>query len=309
MTILYVSHDVAAPSGGVRMLYRHVEALAAAGFDAAIIQPANQFRPWFSSSAPVLGVERLQALTPDDILVVPEDHHALLADLAGLPIRRYVFAQSFILMTGSHLSPPNPPLGLTGCLTISPIVADYARMIYGLEPVVVPNGIDTGLFVPRAKQPVIAYMPRRQGLDADIIRRGFLHHHPDLADIPWQAIDGQTEAVTSALLGQAAFFLSLSPTYEGFGLPPLEAMACGCLVVGFHGIGGRIYATPDNGLWIPDGDHLAAIDALAVGVRWWRDNDPAMTAMIGRGQETASQYGLDKQFQGVVTAWAKIANT
>jgi len=300
MTILYVSHDVPAPSGGVRMLYRHVEALVAAGLDAAIVQPAQQFQPWFTSLAPVLGVERLQRLAPDDILVVPEDHHALLAELAGIPIRRYIFAQSFLLMAGPHLS---VPLDLTGCLAISPIVADYARMIYGVEPAVVPNGIDTALFVPRPKQLIIAYMPRRQAIDAEIIRRGFHYHHPDLADIPWLAIDGQSESATAELLGRAAIFLSLSPGYEGFGLPPLEAMACGCLVTGFHGIGGQAYATVENGAWVADGDHRAAIATLGRVVRGVRTHDRHSASCVMQGRATAQRYDLANQQAQVTAFW------
>ena len=33
-------------------------------------------------------------------------------------------------------------------------------------------------------------------------------------------------------------FLSLNKA-EGFGLPPAEAIACGCRVVGFHGMAAR----------------------------------------------------------------------
>ena len=31
---------------------------------------------------------------------------------------------------------------------------------------------------------------------------------------------------------------------EGFGLPLAEAIACGCLVVGYHGLAGRDFAIP-----------------------------------------------------------------
>jgi glycosyltransferase involved in cell wall biosynthesis len=35
----------------------------------------------------------------------------------------------------------------------------------------------------------------------------------------------------------------------------LEAMASGCLVVGYTGHGGSEYATEDNGIWVEDGNH------------------------------------------------------
>jgi glycosyltransferase involved in cell wall biosynthesis len=38
-------------------------------------------------------------------------------------------------------------------------------------------------------------------------------------------------------------FLSLSDR-DGFGLPPAEAMACGCYVVGYSGGGGREFFDP-----------------------------------------------------------------
>jgi len=37
---------------------------------------------------------------------------------------------------------------------------------------------------------------------------------------------------------------------ESFGLVPLEAMASGAIVAGFHGYGGRNMLS-DNGFWFP----------------------------------------------------------
>ena len=42
----------------------------------------------------------------------------------------------------------------------------------------------------------------------------------------------------------ATIFLTFS-NQEGFGLPPVEAMACGCLVVGYHGHGGKEFLKPE----------------------------------------------------------------
>lgn len=42
------------------------------------------------------------------------------------------------------------------------------------------------------------------------------------------------------LMSEHRYFLQLSPC-EGFGLTPLEAMGCGCTVLGFHGFGGLEY--------------------------------------------------------------------
>ncbi len=54
---------------------------------------------------------------------------------------------------------------------------------------------------------------------------------------------------------------------EGFGLPPVEAMSAGALVVGFHGGGGLDYATPRNGFWRSEGDLVGCADALAEAMR------------------------------------------
>jgi len=53
------------------------------------------------------------------------------------------------------------------------------------------------------------------------------------------------------------------PLREGLGLMCLEAMASGCLVVGYTGQGGMEYATMYNGHWIEEGYHENFVKALA----------------------------------------------
>ena len=53
----------------------------------------------------------------------------------------------------------------------------------------------------------------------------------------------RSEAAVADILRESQVFLSFGHP-EGFGLPPAEALACGCLVIGYHGGGGREYFGP-----------------------------------------------------------------
>jgi glycosyltransferase involved in cell wall biosynthesis len=84
------------------------------------------------------------------------------------------------------------------------------------------------------------------------------------------------------------YFLALSPM-EGFGLPPLEAMAAGCAVVGFHGNGGTQYMRPGincETVGYPAIEELSARLALVIG-----DPDHA-ERLAAAGRETAAEYEL-----------------
>lgn len=63
-----------------------------------------------------------------------------------------------------------------------------------------------------------------------------------------------TQEELASLYNQHKYFLTLNPN-EGFGLPPLEAMASGCAVFGFDSMGGRDYFDHGkNAFIVPYGD-------------------------------------------------------
>jgi glycosyltransferase involved in cell wall biosynthesis len=95
-------------------------------------------------------------------------------------------------------------------------------------------------------------MPRkRRGEFVELLRILDLRRALDSSTLA--PIDHMTEAETVAVLRKSAVFLSLNAR-EGFDLPPLEAMASGCVVVGFHGGCGRVYKRPDVAIPIDDGE-------------------------------------------------------
>src|SRR5882672_2072883 len=71
---------------------------------------------------------------------------------------------------------------------------------------------------------------------------------------------------------------------------PLEAMASGCIVVGFHGYGGLEYATPENGFWFPS-DHLEeVVDALARVIADLEHGTAHLIAMREAGMTSIGHY-------------------
>src|SRR5690349_11049814 len=78
VTVYYLAPDLARPSGGVRTIYRHVDALNRSGISAAVVHARRGFRcAWFANETAI--VHPPLALAASDLLVVPEEHAPRLA--------------------------------------------------------------------------------------------------------------------------------------------------------------------------------------------------------------------------------------
>jgi hypothetical protein len=253
------------PSGGVRKFYRCVDTLNAAGLSASILHAPRGFRcSWFQNTTRVVSAEEI-TLGPRDIFVVPEVFGQSICDLPR-NTRQVIFNQNVYLTLksledGSDNAAPytnNPELVMV--LVVSQDNADVLKRTFPETPVRrLRLGIDSSLYHPpqASKQRRLVYMPRKRREDAAAVLaqlklRGVLNG--------WDvvAIDGRSEAETAELLRTARLFLSFS-FQEGFGLPPLEALASGCIVVGYHGLGGREYFQPPFAMAVEDGDVAAFV--------------------------------------------------
>ena len=314
------------PSGGMAVMAQLAAHLHAAGWPVAFV--ANGEMPP-GVSAPDIPVLTLQtaALAPGDRWIVPEGWPALLAPGLQARCRCAVYVQNWAFVHG--ILPETvewQKLGLRMFAVSSP-VALFVRETLGLAAPIVRPAIDTGLFSPApelrpdpAEELRIAWMPRKNRHLAVQIRRIFESLVARAGRKPpvWIPIENLPAADVAGVLRTAHVFLATGFP-EGFGLPPLEAMACGCLVAGFSGMGGWDYmrqALPRgfrpwfdlpevpwgaNGFFAADGDVWGA--AMALGAACDRLLGGTAVEIVEAGITAARWYSSTRQREELLGLW------
>jgi glycosyltransferase involved in cell wall biosynthesis len=150
----------------------------------------------------------------------------------------------------------------------------------------------------------VALMTRKRSLEARLIRGILRSRRPEVGGIPWQAIANVTRPEAAEVVKSSAVFLSLSEK-EGLGLPPLEALSAGCVVVGYHGDGGREYATPENGDWFEDGHHVEIAERVADILAAMQAGEQFETRRLA-GAATAASFSPARFEAELREAWEQI---
>jgi len=278
-------------SGGIKTAYRHAELLAEMGFDASVYQPEGS-PSWFETHAKLVTAAKFAPMA-GDILVFPEAINGPLVDMAKArgPARKVLFCQAQYYALFSAIPAENyRDLGFDRVLCQSKIAKGFLERVLGLNDIsVIPCFIDADLFFPRGNAMQIALIPRKLPREAAAIHSVFGLKYRELKSVPWQIIESRSERETAEIFGRSAIVLSL-PFLESFGLVPLEAMASGAIVVGFHGYGALEYATDENGFWFAS-DHIEeTADAIADVLKGIERGDPAIQKMRETAAATAAAY-------------------
>jgi hypothetical protein len=173
-------------------------------------------------------------IAPRDILVTgPSYSH--LGFGSRLPGRKLMYIQgynTFNVMDGfcdNHVC-------------VSRFVQSFIKLIYEFAPPVIPAFIHTDA-IPESR-PWKDRPPHAVLVHGKVYRDAIVHKLASEMRARYPDIECRLVAPAKAdhrgflrQLGEYRYLLTISPC-EGFGLVPLEAMACGCTVVGFHAGGG-----------------------------------------------------------------------
>ena len=124
------------------------------------------------------------------------------------------------------------------------------------------------------------------------------HHRDRIRRVGWVS-----ERKKAELLGGAAVFAYPS-LYEGFGIPPLEAMAAGVAVV-TTGAGGLPEAVGDAAMIVPVGDQ----DALAVAIARLSEDRGERERLVAAGRERVAGFSWSRCADGLEALYRAAAES
>ena len=321
MTLQFVCPAPRQPAGGVEKIFQFVAALERAGVQAVVVHPngAKPLAYWFEGAATVVRADALDFDVDRDVLVVPE---------------RWAFdvhlphdAQVIVLNQGAYLTFGRLPLpepgtdlsslipgpfrhpGLLGVVCVSTDSERYLRFTFPeLEVRRIHVGIDTTVFSPGDtwRDHALAYMPRRRSDEVGELLR-ILASRGRSADWRLRPLDGLDQRGVADALRAIPVFLNF-PIREGFPLPPLEAMACGCLVIGYTGRGGDEYLLPDCSFPVPEGDSIEYARTVETVIDGYSKKDEHLAAISRAAIDLVStEYTMDRQDRETVEVFAQLA--
>lgn len=310
--IYFVCPQSTSPTGGVRKIYQCVDTLNSHGISARVVHRDAEFRcDWFSNDTPIVSLDSVR-FERGDLLVLPEIYSEFICEIApGVP-HAVLNQNQFYTFHTSSISPDSWRAvhcdDTLGMIAVSQYGVDYLRYCFPTVPVHrLDYGVDSKVFFPPAvkKDKKISFMPRKRFDDLRQIFR-ILDLRGALDGWTLNPIDAMSETQVAENLRSSAIFLSMNDI-EGFGIPPIEAMASGCLVVGYDGVGGREYMNRSVSIPIDSDDVYAFACAMEKVLNGW-GKDQEIDEKITQGiQLVAHEYSKEREEQDIIRIFSELS--
>jgi len=300
--IYYYSSDNNKPAGGTFVNYRHVDALNANGIGAAILHHEPGFRiDWFENETCIEYMDQVEG-SPDDIVVISAFlEHEYASVFPGM--KKVIFNQ------GAYCTFALYPFGYTGgynyddalaTLTVSEDSARYLRHAFPNACIFrTVNGIDPKLYYYDAgqKREQIAFMPRK---NPDCAKQIICILRARGVKYPIVPIDEVSREEAARIMRESKIFMNFAEL-EGFGMPPAEAMACGCVTIGHHGGGGREFLKSPCAIPIGYEDIVGYVKAVEAAI-----TDEITVDVQAASDFIHREYSPERESESIVNAWREI---
>lgn len=322
--IYVLSPDNNNASGGIKILYRHVDVLNNNGYKASILHQNKGFRcTWFSNNTKIKYLSDVQ-IKDNDFLVIPEIFGPNIYSLSKLPqisqkAKKVIFNQNCrYTFLGQNLeSVISPEFTLpysnnneyVATMVVSDDSTEYIKSIFPEQEVYrIHNAINVDTFTYKeAQSPQICFMPRKHAEDALQVL-GILNLRGLLKNIDVIAIDNMKEKQVAEAMKNSMFFLSFGYP-EGCPLPPAEAMACGCVVIGYDGFGGREYFRPEFSFPIDVGDITGYANCVEQQITQAKiDSTPLLRMAKDASDYVRKAYSSNSEREDILNCWRQLIN-
>lgn len=340
MRYLFLCPDRTSASGGIAVIYDMVSFINQQGYDAAVVHnnpsagypdyphPVPAYytrRMWkaywrhagirkkisMAKERSVVGESRLDALhlAPTDVIVVPE--YQLAEAIEAFPEQKLiVFVQNPFSLIKSHSRATerglNPNKRVSFWCGIADVCQRHLEVLGANNIIYFPVSMKPSEFnFQKIKKRLITYMPRKRPEEAKVIHQSLLSRGKIL-DYDVKALDGITRREVIESLEESLIFISLLKE-EALGFPAAEAMASGCIVVGFDGLGCAEYFNDTTGVPVPEGDLAGIVNSVEQVINEY-NRDPARLDELRKYacKLVNKKYSIEEFEGGVASAWSTI---
>ena len=310
MRIIYLCPDYTVPSGGIKRLYMHVKILVESGYNAHLLHFKRDFKPvWFDIAVPTLYLSEQPNFYPEDTIVIPESQPLIMRELRNLPVKKVAIALSFIyLFEKMPLSENWSDYGIDWVMANNKSIADFIRWSMHIQHVyIIGSSIDKAMFYfePEVKKLQVAYMAKKDTLSPvleKILKAKALRYQ----GIEFVRIENLPLLEYARVLRESGIFLTTS-TSEGYPRPILEAMACGCVCIGFDGVGARDFIVdsgPHHNFIRSDGANFIDLTHKLVWLlEKLHDKDPFIDTIRQNGLSVAARFTPEHEKESILAFW------
>jgi len=316
MKIYFLCDECRKPIGGIKKIYNQVDILNKSGFNAFVLYRKKSFRcDWFDNDTKIEYWDNIKFDKQKDYLVLPEMYgkriNSIMDDVNKIIYNQNCYFTFYNYPIDKKNKYPYKNKNIKAVITISSHCYKYLKYVFPKSIIFrIHHGIDNSIFkYSNSKKLQITFYNKKNRLDNDIAQIfNILNVRKVLKNVNFVEIKNISEKQIAKIMKDSFLFLSLN-FRDGFGLTPVEAMACGCVVVGYPGGGGEEYFKKGINYKINDGDILGFVNKIEYIINDYKKH-PNKYLKMGKmaSQFVKDTYSLEREERDIIKTWNKILN-